>query len=481
MITEAMLPIIIVPLTFLFVLLIILIVKSPKAGACVIGGLLLLTPLFFWRLAAAGAPDHGGGLALWVMIVPATFLFVLLVILLTKAPRLGAGLIVAVVVMVVLGLFLAPAMSRRTARLSTPTAAAWAVTAESTGHDTSLVVIDHDQQVSLGLDEPGMPPAAPAHPVTPSPIWSEGVEQEFQADVYPSKLAAVRALGLRVDRLIRGVGADFNSLPPITLFQHEQERELIVELRTSIQRALPEAVCTIEAELRSLRPGEIGMMLQFPLTDMDLAPWGRSEQIMVGHGRAEINAQTTDRRATLHSRFTDKPWIENFAAFANTKPDQHFLIARSQGTCTSESEASQQALHDAQMRLTEVLGRSDKALLDLPRQALTTRDVLDGGFIVDRFAQSFDGSAGKIWRHALLLDASGSKLARLAEWKAREAHSTRVSWARMGFSMIGVLVLIGTIYFFLNMATRGYYDWSLRIAGVVLAIVAIVSILMIVQ
>ena len=51
----------------------------------------------------------------------------------------------------------------------------------------------------------------------------------------------------------------------------------------------------------------------------------------------------------------------------------------------------------------------------------------------------------------------------------------------MGLSTIGVLVLISVIYFFLNMATRGYYEWSLRIAGVVLAIVAVVSILMIVQ
>ena len=48
-------------------------------------------------------------------------------------------------------------------------------------------------------------------------------------------------------------------------------------------------------------------------------------------------------------------------------------------------------------------------------------------------------------------------------------------------SVVGVLVLIGAIYFFLNMATMGYYEWSLRIAGIVLAIIAIISVLMIVQ
>jgi Na+/melibiose symporter-like transporter len=65
--------------------------------------------------------------------------------------------------------------------------------------------------------------------------------------------------------------------------------------------------------------------------------------------------------------------------------------------------------------------------------------------------------------------------------KVHQSRETRMTWARMGLSSAGVLLLIGVIYFFLNMATRGYYEWSLRIAGLVLAIVAIVAILMIVQ
>jgi len=56
-----------------------------------------------------------------------------------------------------------------------------------------------------------------------------------------------------------------------------------------------------------------------------------------------------------------------------------------------------------------------------------------------------------------------------------------MTWARMIGSAIGVVALIAVIYFFLNMATRGYYEWSLRIAGVVLAIVAVISVLMMVQ
>jgi hypothetical protein len=108
-------------------------------------------------------------------------------------------------------------------------------------------------------------------------------------------------------------------------------------------------------------------------------------------------------------------------------------------------------------------------------------DVLNGGFITDRFVQSFDTTTGTVWRQAMLIDVSGQKLWQLANVKVRQTRAVRMGWARMGLSSVGVLVLISVIYFFLNMATRGYYEWSLRIAGVVLAIVAIVSILMIVQ
>ena len=102
--SPSIIPMVIVPLTFLFVLLIILIAKAPKAGAWVVGGLLLLAPMFLWRFAAAGALAHPEAIPLFV--VPVTFLFVLLVILLAKAPKVGVGLIVAIVVMVVARLVL---------------------------------------------------------------------------------------------------------------------------------------------------------------------------------------------------------------------------------------------------------------------------------------------------------------------------------------------------------------------------------------
>ena len=215
---------------------------------------------------------------------------------------------------------------------------------------------------------------------------------------------------------------------------------------------------------------------------MQPAPWARSAEVKAASGQHRAQClHAGDGSVTVQRRFVEKPWIENFATFASTRPEQAFIIARSIGTCTSESEANQQALEDARARLAEAIGNAPVARIGPAARPVTTTDVLQGGFIVDRFAQSFEGSVGKIWRQAVLLDVSGPKLAQLGPPKSGEVRQVRESWARMGLSVVGVVVLIGVIYFFLNMATMGYYEWSLRIAGVVLAVVAVLSILMVVR
>jgi hypothetical protein len=490
MITESMIPIVIVPLTFLFVLLIILITKAPKAGAWVVGGLMLLAPVFLWRLAATGALRHEEAIPL--VVVPVTFLFVLMVILLAKAPKVGASLIVALVAMVVLGLFFAPFLAYRHASYapmpeesSIQQTARAIIREESTGDSSTAEVVVREidpalkqyVQVPPSAPESPAPVSTPPAPVVASPIWADGVDTELEAEVYPSKLAAVRALGSRVDRSIRKLTPDANSPAKIVLFQEQNDRALIVELKNAIQRTLFDVTCEIEAEPRNIQPNEAGITVRFADTDMQPAPWAKSPEIKSASARVEINVSTAGGHMASGKRFVEKPWVEDFATFASTRPDQHFVVTRSLGTCTSEGEAHQQALDDARARLTEVLGKRGR----LPQPAITATDVLNGGFVVDQFAQSLEGSVGKIWRQAMLIDVSGDKLAQLFTQKTHESRQIRMTWARMGFSVIGVTVLISAIYFFLNMATRGYYEWSLRIAGIVLAIVAVVSVLMMVR
>jgi hypothetical protein len=47
----------------------------------------------------------------------------------------------------------------------------------------------------------------------------------------------------------------------------------------------------------------------------------------------------------------------------------------------------------------------------------------------------------------------------------------------MFFSIVGLIVLITVVYVFLNAATKGYYVWSLRVAGFVFALVVIILLL----
>lgn len=485
---EAIIPMVLMPLSFLFVLLIILIAKAPKVGAWVIGGLLLLAPLFFWRASMAGMFHHEGAIPLFLM--PMAFLFVLLVILLAKVPRLGVGLIVAIIVMAVGGFFfLAPHRTAYAPRGdSFPMEQIWPETQES----HAVAVIGENIEATSGgsharLNAPAAPlPPAPVSSEPLSPIWSEGVEQEFEADVYPSNLAAARALGRRMADPIRTVSGDPNVAVKVILFQENNERSLIATFGRAVEQELPHVRCSIEADLRNIQPGEVGVTFRVVPGhfEVEMPPAGKvvfpnpqeSTQVVA------TAFTTTERRASAEARFIDKSWVDGFGAYASARPGESFIIARSGGTCTSESEANQQALDDARSRLTEALGReTGRSLADLGRPAISTTDVLNGGFVVDRFVQSFDTSTGKVWRQAMLIDVSGPKLSQLANVKVHQTREVRMTWARMALSSVGVLLLIGAIYFFLNMATRGYYEWSLRIAGVVLAVVAIVSILMIVQ
>jgi len=444
----SMFAVILIP--FVFALLVFLLIKSPKAGAVFAGVLvcLVLAGLFGGRFLASGA---GGGIALMPLIVIVLpFVFVLLILLLAKAPKVGIGVLVALVALAVAGIFVAvPVSHRRVAYVE-----------ESPGVAS----------VVRGSMEPG----------GAAPIWSEGVEKEFEADVYPSKLSAVRAAGAQLGKSIPGLARDPNSSPRMVIFQQTLEYRLIAELRDALREALPDVPCDIEAESRAVTGDEIGVALYFGEHDTRPAPWAESPEATVASGQIDINLSGHRGKVHIPVRFTEKPWVEDFATFANMRPKRQFSVGSSSTACLSESEAREQAMHDAAGQVQRRIGRQWK-VPGVGELAISPQDLREGGFIVDTFLQSFYGSAGRIWRQAVLMDASPQKLSWLEARMNRAARAERTSWARMGFSVIGVLVLIGSIYFFLNMATRGYYEWSLRIAGAVLAIVAVVSVLMMVQ
>ncbi|HUT45644.1 MAG TPA: hypothetical protein VMX36_05130, partial [Sedimentisphaerales bacterium] len=230
----------------------------------------------------------------------------------------------------------------------------------------------------------------------------------------------------------------------------------------------------------AVQPDEVGIRIDLVKIQNHAAPWMSGSHSEMTSGTIQASVLAGDKQASMIAEFIDKPWVEDLSGFLNTSPNSRFIIAKSAESCMTEAEANHQAVQNACSHVADMIGqtplRRDGVPISFARPVNST-DVLEGGFILDRFVQSFNGTAGKIWRQALLVDVSTEKLKNLAQRKAVIALARKTGFARMFFSIFGLIVLITVVYAFLNAATKGYYVWSLRIAGVVFALVVIILLL----
>ena len=324
-----------------------------------------------------------------------------------------------------------------------------------------------------------LPSTRPPSQETTTSIWLPGIEDEFEANIYPSKLSAVRSLGLHITETIKQVYGE-TSPSGFILFQGAHERGLIEEFGKAIACKFPDIKWTIAPETVAVQPDEVGIRIDIVNVHTHPAPWmsGSENEMTTGTIRASVLA--ADRQTSLSAEFVDKPWVEDFAGFLNTRPNSRFLIARSAESCMSEVEANNKAFQNACTQVADMIGQTPLRRDGIPisfAKPVDSTDILEGNFILDRFVQSFDGAAGKIWRQALLIDISAEKLKNLAQRKAIIAQARKTGFARMFFSILGLIVLITVVYAFLNAATKGYYTWSLRIAGAVFALIVIILLL----
>ncbi len=329
-------------------------------------------------------------------------------------------------------------------------------------------VFIHQDELSLETVSPRIEDATTA-------IWSPGIEDQFKADVYPSKVSAVRSVGLRIVKPVRHVFGD-QALPTgFILFQGAHERDLIEEFGRAIVKVFPEINWRIKPETAAVQDNEVGIRLDLVNIQTQSATWQSESENRGTSGTIRATVLAADRQTSIDADFVEKPWVDNFSGFMNNKPISRFIIAKSAESCITEAEANRQAMENARNQVAEMLGQTSRRLSRASAlfSQVNSNDILEGGFVLDRFVQSFEGTAGKIWRQALLIDASAEKLTQLARRKANMARSKKMRWTGMFFSVFGLLMLITVVYLFLNAATKGYYAWSLRIAGVVLAIIVI--------
>jgi hypothetical protein len=317
---------------------------------------------------------------------------------------------------------------------------------------------------------------APRSEETSVAIWVPGIEDEFEANVYPSELSAVRSLGLRIGDAVRRVFDTQRSPSRFVLFQGAHDRSLVQEFGETIARAFPGTQWSIEPETAGVQPDEVGVRLDLVKVETHPAPWIKDSESTVATGTVQASVMAAGRQSSIKADFTDKPWVEDFSRFLNARPNSRFIVARSTDSCMTESEANHQALDNACAQVTQMLSRISRRQSGVRRPLVSrvdSEDILGGNLILDRFVQSFQGSTGPIWRQALLIDGSTGKLEQLAHRKAIMAQAMKMNWARMFASVFGLLFLITVVYVFLNAATKGYYVWSLRIAGIVVAAVVI--------
>jgi hypothetical protein len=372
-----------------------------------------------------------------------------LVVLLIKSRRAGLVLL-AVGVLLLLGLFFVSVTRTRVA------------------------VREHDiiTQARLGL------PSAPV----PSPIWLPDVEDQFQADVYPSIRSAAEALGRELTSLLPTVVA-YNQTPSVVqVCGRVEPKKIDPDVLNAIGDILGRENDAIEVMVETIVPDEpIERTNPKAVTiRVSLPRWGTrvtaddGEETVERSGALRAHVTGTAGQLARTVEFVEKPWVENFAGFRNRNPQRQFLLARSQDSCTTEAEAERQAMSSACQQVAQLLNQIRKRRAVRPTGfTVNPPDLHTGHFVSDRFVQSFDGAAGRIWRQALLIDTSQEKLNKLADIKLGQLWSTRMTWARMISSAIGLTILICVVYFFLDAATRGYYTLVLRVAAAVLIAAAI--------
>ncbi|MBN2590079.1 MAG: hypothetical protein JXA96_09465 [Sedimentisphaerales bacterium] len=310
-----------------------------------------------------------------------------------------------------------------------------------------------------------------------SPIWSEGIENEFEADVYPSGISALKALAPRVVKNIPYVMGETGSPETIVIYTTSISIENAEEFRQTLSKLVPEIKCKIEIGNINLNENELGIRFSLPNKRQIL-----NNQLELNQNSTGINQDGTSgiiqahiysgvRNLDFEVNYTNKSWVENFSSFINSQPNKNYIVAKSNETSMIPEEAEWQAMENA----IDVVGT--RLVSYLNPNKLEDKDIRHSGIIVDKFLQSFDTSTGKIWREAILLDASPAKLTQLANRISNTNREETMDWARMIFSIVGLFVLIVIAYAFLNAATKGYYSLTLKITGVILALIFLFIIL----
>lgn len=302
-----------------------------------------------------------------------------------------------------------------------------------------------------------------------SPLWPLGGDKPFEADIYPSSYSAAAALADEIARLLPTVMPGGVTEPKMQV-----SGDVASGVLTEVARALRASKNLMADEVVVLERAEGAIDDRILLRisqDTRYSRAGGAFGTETG-GSVKIAVSSSFHRSDHFAKFVDKPWVDNFSAFAGQFLQGRWIVAFSPSPARNHYNAETAAMHDAFEKIRPLL-RVDTTRLD---EAVFMEKLRQSDIIVDRFVQSFQRPYGSLWRQAILLDISANKLTELAKTYRQAELNYRRGWLYTTISLAGMAVVIFLAYVFVNAATRGYYVWALRIAAIVLVATAAIAV-----
>lgn len=303
-------------------------------------------------------------------------------------------------------------------------------------------------------------------------IWRDVVDEEFDADIYPSSVIAARALARQLVPLVKSRVLPEDASPtgftivPESGLPNEgdiaSELASVLQARFTVPAMIGEATAVPPAE----GSGQILVSLTSPRKRSQAsAPWGSGQPEISGSLKATVPGETGEFE--LASQFIEKPWVAQFDQFASSNPQRNFVLARSDHFSASPESAfliADQRGAESITRMLMPLVQEGQVTL-IPDIEIQTRNTIrwliqSGVFVRDRFVQRLKRPYGDVYRAAVLFEVQPHQLETLrGEIYTISRNRQRDRQASVSF-LGGAVVIFGVVTLlclFLNQATRGYY------------------------
>jgi hypothetical protein len=443
-----------------------------------------------------------GGQTMRIAIWPFLLLVALVVAFVVGGRRVRWGIGITMLMVFVLGLLASigirtPVAGRSRTRIEPP-------------HMHAARLEDHPA-------DPGLIRPARSHSGDPLERLSDpGLVDQLGADVYPSIQTAAVQCALRLAARYGEVARDEEKVRTIHV-SGRMGAAVLAQVEATLQRKYTWLHITTEPAPRGEAPDPRQTRVEAPpsippqpgqaLTTQDVPapsdaqPGILSLTLSASPLRDEPGSLETIVRGTLagnrgritqQTRASDKLWVEDLAAWKSTlrlsqeesrrQPYIVIISSLAAGRQEVRNEAIRRAAQHVAAFLNSRMAVRGPAATAIPETV--EAELRRGTLIRDEFLQRFERPYGTVYRQALLVDVSDDQLNMLtsraisgASRRAQQMAQDQMHVRRSIASAVGLALLILVVYLFLNAATKGYYLWSLRIAGSVLLVAGVLTVM----